>query len=117
MSAPSLQLDGTLWLRSGDQPWGGQHRIDLLAQIEATGSISAAARAAGMSYKDAWDAIDAMNNLAGEPLVLRSAGGRGGGGTLAAIITEESARDLALAAGTPVCALFDAASVMLGVLD
>lgn len=46
MSAPSLQLDGTLWLRSGDQPWGGQHRIDLLAQIEATGSISAAARAA-----------------------------------------------------------------------
>ncbi|WP_154584450.1 winged helix-turn-helix domain-containing protein, partial [Bordetella pertussis] len=81
MSAPSLQLDGTLWLRSGDQPWGGQHRIDLLAQIEATGSISAAARAAGMSYKGAWDAIDAMNNLAGEPLVLRSAGGRGGGGT------------------------------------
>ncbi|WP_246770287.1 TOBE domain-containing protein, partial [Bordetella pertussis] len=40
-----------------------------------------------------------------------------GGGTLAAIITEESARDLALAAGMPVCALFDAASVMLGVLD
>ncbi|AOB29215.1 MULTISPECIES: TOBE domain-containing protein [Bordetella] len=81
MSAPSLQLDGALWLRSGDQPWGGQHRIDLLAQIEATGSISAAARAAGMSYKGAWDAIDAMNNLAGEPLVLRSTGGRGGGGT------------------------------------
>ena len=29
-----------------------------------------------MSYKGAWDAIDAMNNLAGEPLVLRAAGGR-----------------------------------------
>jgi molybdate transport system regulatory protein len=34
-----------------------------------------------MSYKAAWDAIDAMNNLAGEPLVERLAGGKGGGGT------------------------------------
>ena len=34
-----------------------------------------------MSYKAAWDAIDTMNNLAGEPLVERLAGGKGGGGT------------------------------------
>jgi molybdate transport system regulatory protein len=34
-----------------------------------------------MSYKGAWDAIEAMNNLAGEPLVERAAGGKGGGGT------------------------------------
>jgi molybdate transport system regulatory protein len=34
-----------------------------------------------MSYKAAWDAIDTMNNLAGEPLVERVAGGKGGGGT------------------------------------
>ena len=76
-----LELDGSIWLRSGAQTWGGKNRIDLLAQIDATGSITAAARAVGMSYKGAWDAIDAMNNLAGEPLVLRAAGGRGGGGT------------------------------------
>ena len=37
------------------------------------------AKAAGMSYKTAWDAIDAMNKLAGKPLVERSTGGRGGG--------------------------------------
>lgn len=76
-----LELDGSIWFRSGTQNWGGKNRIDLLAQIDATGSITAAARAVGMSYKGAWDAIDAMNNLAGEPLVLRAAGGKGGGGT------------------------------------
>ncbi|WYX51371.1 TOBE domain-containing protein [Achromobacter xylosoxidans] len=74
-----LELDGSIWFRSGTQTWGGKNRIDLLAQIDATGSITAAARAVGMSYKGAWDAIDAMNNLAGEPLVLRAAGGSGGG--------------------------------------
>jgi molybdate transport system regulatory protein len=34
-----------------------------------------------MSYKGAWDAIDTMNTLSGEPLVERATGGRGGGGT------------------------------------
>jgi molybdate transport system regulatory protein len=53
----------------------------LLEQIQATGSISAAARAMRMSYKAAWDAVDAMNNLADEPLVIRKAGGQRGGGT------------------------------------
>src|SRR5690606_13433594 len=40
-----------------------------------------AAKAVGMSYKAAWDAIDTMNNLAGEALVERLTGGKGGGGT------------------------------------
>ncbi|AMD48208.1 LysR family transcriptional regulator [Bordetella holmesii] len=74
-----MQLDGSIWLRSGDQTWGGAQRIALLAQIGATGSIAAAARAVGMSYKGAWDAIDAMNNLAGVSLVERATGGKGGG--------------------------------------
>lgn len=55
----------------------------LLQAIGDAGSISAAARQIGLSYKAAWDAVDTMNNLAGEPLVLRSTGGqRGGGATL-----------------------------------
>ncbi len=53
----------------------------LLAAIAEQGSITAAAKAVGMSYKGAWDAIEAMNNLAGEPLLERAAGGKGGGGT------------------------------------
>jgi molybdate transport system regulatory protein len=60
---------------------GGAARIALLAAIRATGSITGAAKAVGMSYKAAWDAVDAMNNLAGEPLVVRATGGKGGGGT------------------------------------
>jgi molybdate transport system regulatory protein len=76
-----LELTGMLWLKAGDRKWGGHERIELLAQIGETGSITQAARAVGMSYKGAWDAIDAMNNLSDEPLVKRSAGGKSGGGT------------------------------------
>lgn len=56
-------------------------RVALLEHIHASGSISAAAREIPMSYKAAWDTIDAMNNLAPEPLVERVAGGQRGGGS------------------------------------
>ncbi len=80
-SAEPLELGGELWLRAGDQTLGGATRIALLAAIGDTGSITRAAKAVGLSYKAAWDAVDTMNNLAGEPLVARSTGGKGGGGT------------------------------------
>ena len=57
-------------------------RIDLLRGIASTGSISQAAREAGVSYKAAWQAIDTLTNLAGVPLVERAVGGAGGGGAL-----------------------------------
>ena len=76
-----LKLKGVLLLHAGDHTLGGADRIALLAKIAETGSITAAAHAVGMSYKGAWDAIDAMNNLADEPLVTRVTGGKGGGGT------------------------------------
>ena len=56
------------------------HRIALLQHIAEQGSITRAAKSAGLSYKAAWDAIDELNNLAQKPLVERSVGGRGGGG-------------------------------------
>lgn len=77
-----LELDGTIWLRAGEDNWGGRGRIELLAAIGQTGSITAGAKAVGLSYKAAWDAIDTMNNLAGEPLVVRTTGGKGGGGSV-----------------------------------
>ena len=77
-----LALRGELWLHAGAHPLGGAARIGCLAAIGDTGSITRAAKAVGLSYKGAWDAIDTMNNLAGEPLVLRSTGGKGGGGTV-----------------------------------
>jgi molybdate transport system regulatory protein len=76
-----LELAGSVWFKSGERTLGGASRIALLAAIHETGSITGAAKAVGMSYKAAWDAIDTMNNLAGEPLVERSTGGKGGGGT------------------------------------
>lgn len=59
----------------------GDTRISLLEAIERYGSISQAAKAIPLSYKAAWDAVDAMNNVAEETLVQRSAGGLHGGGT------------------------------------
>lgn len=76
-----LELGGSVWLRAGHETLGGAARIALLAAIRDTGSITSAAKAVGISYKSAWDAVDAMNNLAGEPLVMRAVGGKGGGGT------------------------------------
>ncbi|AHL36326.1 ModE family transcriptional regulator [Pseudomonas brassicacearum] len=55
-------------------------RIALLQHIAEQGSITRAAKSAGLSYKAAWDAIDELNNLADQPLVERSVGGKGGGG-------------------------------------
>lgn len=75
-----LQYEGSLWLTDGARRWGGPDRVELLFQVGRTGSITAAAKAVGMSYKGAWDAVEAMNNLAGEPLVIRATGGKGGGG-------------------------------------
>ncbi len=80
-SGGPLELAGSVWFKTGEQTLGGASRIALLAAIHETGSITGAAKAVGMSYKAAWDAIDTMNNLAGEPLVERSTGGKGGGGT------------------------------------
>ncbi|MFM0340992.1 TOBE domain-containing protein [Paraburkholderia fungorum] len=76
-----LEIGGSVWFQAGAQTLGGAARIALLAAIGQTGSITSAAKAVGISYKGAWDAVDTMNNLAGEPLVVRSTGGKGGGGT------------------------------------
>lgn len=76
-----IHLDGAVWMKVGDANLGGHGRVGLLRAIAEKGSITQAAKAIGMSYKAAWDAVDTMNNLAGEPLVERSSGGRGGGAT------------------------------------
>jgi molybdate transport system regulatory protein len=53
----------------------------LLRAIEATGSINRAARTAGYSYRGAWLLLETASNLAHEPLIERSTGGAGGGGS------------------------------------
>lgn len=75
------RVEGRLWVEKGGASFLGHGRIALLRHIDALGSISSAAKAMGMSYKAAWQAVDAMNNLADRPLVERTTGGRHGGGT------------------------------------
>ncbi len=58
-----------------------EKRINLLHAIRKYGSISKAAKAVPMSYKSAWEAVDAMNALSPEPIVYRETGGKDGGGT------------------------------------
>jgi molybdate transport system regulatory protein len=56
-------------------------RVALLEKVAELGSITAAAKAVGISYKGAWEAVEALNNLSDAPVVERSVGGSGGGGT------------------------------------
>lgn len=55
-------------------------RLRILHLVHEHGSISQAARVAGISYKAAWQAVDTLSNLAGQALVHGSPGGSGGGG-------------------------------------
>ncbi len=82
--APASRPDsGVLSLRI-DLPSGriGPGKIRLLEAIDREGSISAAGRALGMSYKRAWDLVDALNKLVGTPVVDASPGGYRGGGAM-----------------------------------
>ncbi|MBS54090.1 MAG: molybdenum-dependent transcriptional regulator [Oceanospirillaceae bacterium] len=73
-------LHGSLWLNDSQSAFAAD-QVNLLIAIEENGSISSAAKQVGISYKTAWDRVDAMNNMAQQPLVDRAAGGAHGGGT------------------------------------
>lgn len=70
----------------------GPGKVDLLAKIAETGSISAAARALGMSYRRAWLLVDTMNRCFRAPVVSAAPGGRGGGGASVTALGEEVLR-------------------------
>jgi molybdate transport system regulatory protein len=65
-----------------DLPQGriGPGKIALLEAIDREGSISAAGRGLGMSYRRAWELVDSLNKLIGTPVVSTSPGGHHGGG-------------------------------------
>ena len=78
----SSKLEGQIWLTADSS--GNSFAIEqvrLLEAIDKSGSISAAARALGISYKTAWERLERMNNLSEVPLATRSAGGSQGGGS------------------------------------
>ena len=71
-------LDAALFLRRGASRVGAE-RIALLEAVAELGSISAAAKRLGLSYKGAWDGVQALNNLFDGPLIAAQPGGRSGG--------------------------------------
>lgn len=77
-SSPRLKLHARLM--SGQDIILGPGKADLLDAILSEGSISAAAKSMGLSYRRAWLMVDTMNKGFREPLVAASQGGRRGGG-------------------------------------
>ena len=59
----------------------GPGKVALLEAIEQTGSISAAGRKLGMSYRRAWLLVDALNRTFARPVITTATGGKEGGGT------------------------------------
>lgn len=81
MRVPTFRYPGlTLRVLGGDTPAIGPGKARLVELIASTGSISAAARAMGMSYRRAWLLVAAMNESFREPVVVAETGGRRGGG-------------------------------------
>ena len=70
-----------IWLEFDGQPFLGDGRFRLLAAVELSGSINAAAKELGISYRKAWSQLDAMEKHAPFPLLERRTGGKGGGET------------------------------------
>jgi molybdate transport system regulatory protein len=88
-----IAVQAPLWMQKNNQNFLGEKRISLLEQIDIHGSLSTAAKAAEISYKAAWDALNVMNNLAERPLTIAATGGSGGGGT---ILTDEGKKVIQL---------------------
>jgi molybdate transport system regulatory protein len=72
-------FSASLILKRGALARVGLERIALLEAVARQGSISAAARDVGLSYKGAWDGVQALNNLFDTPLVSAAPGGKSGG--------------------------------------
>jgi len=75
---PAVQF--RLRIVRGDDIAVGPGKVDLLEAIAATGSITAAAKTLGMSYRRAWLLVDTMNRCFSEDVVTAETGGTRGGG-------------------------------------
>ena len=79
------KVKSRIWIENDQGMFLGNGRVRLLKAILETGSLSAAAKELGMSYKKAWNLIDSVNKNAAQEVVHKSVGGKAGGG---AVVTE-----------------------------
>ena len=77
----SNRIRARFWITGEDSNYVGIGRVQLLENIEKYGSINSAAKSMGMSYKKAWKLIEELNQVSDKPFVVKSQGGKSGGGT------------------------------------
>lgn len=85
MMGTTFTINGRIWLEINGEKVLGHGRVELLERIHNSGSIRQAAIQMKMSYKQAWDIINHMNNCFSSAVVISRRGGKGGG---YAIVTE-----------------------------
>ena len=76
----SYKIKSRIWIEFEDNVLLGEGRVRLLKAIEKKGSLSSAAKSLKISYKKAWDMVNAVNKSAKQPVTITSTGGKGGGG-------------------------------------
>jgi len=74
-----MRVRSKIWLEVDGQPFLGDGRYRLLAAVERSGSINAAARELGMSYRKVWAQLQAMEETSPFPILIRRIGGKDGG--------------------------------------
>jgi len=83
----SFTVNGSLWIECNGERFFGPGPVELLERINKTGSINKAAKQMQMSYKKAWEIINALNSTASDPFVITHTGGTSGGGS---VVTDEA---------------------------
>ena len=76
---PDYTIRGRIWVEKDGELYMGWGRAMLLENIDRLGSLSAAARAMQLGYRNAWLWVEAVNRLSPVPLVEKTTGGVGGG--------------------------------------
>lgn len=79
-NSKKYSVEVRLWIEETEGPFLGIGKIWLLENIRKTGSITNAAKEMKMSYRQAWQLVEEMNQRAESPLVEKLLGGKGGGG-------------------------------------
>lgn len=92
-SEKKYKIEVRIWIEETEGPFLGIGKIWLLENIRKTGSITNAAKEMKMAYRQAWQLVQEMNQLAERPLVEKVLGGKGGGG---ARLTEAGEKAISL---------------------
>lgn len=77
----NFKIKSRIWIELDDKEFLGEGKVRLLKAIEKTGSISKAAKSIDISYKRAWQLLNAVNKSSNRQVTINSIGGKGGGGT------------------------------------